>query len=158
MVILSILIFSCSPDSKPEEDSKESEQATMPPLSVKTVARGIELTIDAPVEGEEIDTDIYKKMKGSFAGELPEGFEFWILIKDEFNYFAQYPKPTAASNKWQQKNIRLNTPGSWEIHICIANEEAVKWLDNKEKEGKFDGFEKLPKGIETVDFINVIRK
>lgn len=119
---------------------------------VNRVALG--LTIDAPRRDEIITGEVYNDMEGTFSGDIPNGYKLWVLAHDQYNYFLMHP-PTQfirTMGKWSQPNIRLVTPGNWELHVCLANDKASKWCQKRVDRNDWSGFSKLPKGMESIRY------
>ncbi len=119
----------------------------------------LEVTIDRPTTDEEIDA-VYDKMRGSFQGQIPKNHNLWVLARDRHNYFLMYPPTQIVHSKgqWSQKNIRLGSPGSWELVLCVANAEASLWLQTKADKQDWGGFPSLPAGLEIIGSVEVLRK
>lgn len=125
---------------------------------VNRVALG--LTIDIPCQGDIISGDAYNDMKGKFTGDIPPGYRLWVLARDQFNYFLMYP-PTqsiATQGLWSQTNVRLATPGRWELHVCLADEKASRSFEDKAKRNDWAGFSNLPEGVAVVRQIVVEKR
>ena len=88
-------------------------------------------TIDTPREGEMIRTRVYNDMHGTYEGDIPPGYTLRVLARDPHNYFLMYPpmQVMRTMRRWSQTNIRLATPGRWELHVAMANEKASQWLE-----------------------------
>lgn len=116
------------------------------------------VTIESPKQGETIKEPAFD-MRGKYVGEIPNGYKLWVLIKDQYNYFMAYPPPSVAipTKSWSQRNVRLGSLGSWELHVCLANKAASQWLEDRAKKGIWAGFPSLPEGIKTVKYIKVNR-
>jgi len=118
------------------------------------------VSIDAPLSGEIINESPYNDMHGTFEKEIPSDYTLWVVARDQYNYFLMYP-PTQVNNikkQWSQTNIRLSTPGRWELHLCVANKEATSWLEGRAKRGEWSGFSSLPKGMDSVHSVTVEKK
>jgi len=117
-------------------------------------------TIDVPKEGGTITETAYNDMSGTFVGGIPDGYKLWVVARDQYNYFLTYP-PTQvvpAMGKWSQTNVRLSTPGRWELHVCLANKKASEWFQKRVDGNDWSGFPSLPEGAETVRYVTVTRK
>ena len=113
-------------------------------MQVVTSQVALSLQIDSPKDRSVIDKDIIM-MEGTFKGQLPYGYKLWILAM-HFQYYMMYP-PTQfrrTMGKWSQTNVRLTSKGRWELHVCVANEEASSWFEAKASRGDFSGFPRLP--------------
>lgn len=119
----------------------------------------IELTIDAPKEGEKIATDVFDGMNGSYAGVVPSGHKLYVLARDRFNFFLMYPPPQVAhaTKRWSQTNIRLATDGRWELHVCVADGAGAAWLEGRAAADDWSGFPALPSGIQSAKSVTVER-
>lgn len=125
--------------------------------AVKEKADAFRLTIDSPKEGDTIVGDSYNDMRGTFEGDIQKGYGLWVLARDQYNFFLMYP-PTHVIRKmgqWSQTNIRLSTSGQWELHVCLADEKASKWFQDKAGRNDWSGFPALPDGAETVQYVAV---
>lgn len=118
------------------------------------------LTIAEPKEGEIIASDVYNDMQGTYTGELPSGYSLWVLVKDQHNFFLMYPQTQVVPKmkSWIQKNIRLATKGRWELHVCLTNEQASRWLQTRVDKNDWSGFPSLPEGMQTVQYVRVQRR
>jgi hypothetical protein len=129
-------------------------------LKKVVAAAALSLTIEAPREGEVISTDVYNDMHGVFEGDIPEGYQLWVLARDQYNYFLIFPPTqfTRTMQKWSQTSVRLATPGRWELHVCLADQKASEFLRDKAEGNDWSGFSTLPKGMETISYVIVKRK
>ncbi len=119
----------------------------------------LEVTIDSPISGGSISA-VFDGMKGTFRGSLPDDHQMWVLARDRHNYFLMYP-PTQVVHSlgtWSQKGVRLGSPGSWELLLCIANANASLWLKNRADQQNWGGFKTLPQGLEIVGSVDVTRQ
>jgi len=118
------------------------------------------LSIESPEEGETISGNVYDAMHGSLDRDIPYGYTLWVLAKDRYNYFLMYPPTQFARTmgKWSQTNVRLNTPGRWELHVCLADKKASAALQSKADRNDLAGFPTLPPGMETVHYVTVQKR
>jgi hypothetical protein len=121
-----------------------------------TITPSLTVTIELP-EQEETIGRAYDKMRGTYKGEIPDGYKLWVLAQDAHNYFLMYPPPSinTSTKSWSQRSV-LTSPGRWEIHVCLANRAASQLLENKAKSGDFSGFPSLPDGMEIVKSVSVV--
>ena len=136
------------------------QKAEIGNLQTVTTAVAVDLTIDVPEEGEIITSGTYDDMEGSYVGKLPSGYRLWVLARDQYNYFLMYPptQVTPTMGRWSQTNVRLATPGPWELHVCVGNEVASRWLEARAKKRNWSGFPSPPEGMETVRYVTVKRQ
>ncbi|MBM4148324.1 MAG: hypothetical protein FJ224_04705 [Lentisphaerae bacterium] len=116
-------------------------------------------TINTPRNGDNIEVPVYDEMWGTFKGTIPQGYRLWVLAKESSNFFLMHP-PTQVTNtmkRWNQTNVRLATPGRWELHVCIADRDASDWLEARARQNNWSGFPTLPAGAETVEYVVVNR-
>jgi len=137
----------------------EAQAKALRELKGTAIATFGNLTIDEPAEGSSIGADV-PGMHGTFTGDIPETYKLWIVVRDQYNYFLMYPpaEVTPAMGKWSQTNVRLGTPGRWELHVCLADKTASEWFQKKADSNDWSGFATLPKGAETVRYVTVNRK
>ena len=133
------------------------QKAQIEDLHVVAAAVAVTLTIDAPREREVIRVESYEDMHGRYVGELPVGHRLWVLARDQYNYFLMYPptQVTPTMRHWSQTNVILATPGRWELHVCVVDEAASRWLENRANSRDWSGFPSLPEGIRTVRYVTV---
>ena len=128
-------------------------------LQALAITTALDITIQKP-RADEMLPAVYNDMGGTFNGTIPFGYKLWVLVRDPTNYFLAYP-PTQVvptEQRWAQTNVRLPTPGSWELLICIGNEEASQWLQKRADNHDWSGFSKLPDGLEILRTQNVTRQ
>lgn len=143
-----------------QEKELAEHQKALDALKINTTKVFRSLTIEVPNKDAKISDAVYDKMRGTFTGEIPEDYHLWVLAKDSFNFFLVSPQTqfTRTMHQWSQTNIRLNTPGQWELHVCLANKKACDWFQNRVNTNDFSGFAKLPDGAETVNIVVVEKK
>jgi len=145
------------------KDVKSQKPPAQPETEIKlqdSVHMIKKMTIDVPKEGTLITQGVYNEMHGTYEGKIATGYKLWVLAKDSYNFYLMYP-PTEvvpSMQSWSQTNIRLATPGRWELHVCLANEAASKWLKVRATAGNWGGFPSLPEGMETVRSVKVKRQ
>lgn len=117
------------------------------------------LEIEFP-ENKTVITNKNTEISGVINVTLPEGYKLWILTRKS-KFFLQDPPPvvTPTQATWSQNNVKLPIPGEWEIHVCVADENATKSLQRKISSGRGDiGFPELPPGLATVKYVKVTRE
>lgn len=117
--------------------------------------------IQRPVPGEIIMDDVFHGMKG-VAFDIPSDQKLVVFATDpdHFNYFLMFPFPrfNARNHIFEQNNIRLASPGDgWELHICAATDEAVRYLSSCAQRGEWS-FPNLVDGIVILDTVRVERR
>jgi len=129
-------------------------------LREAAAAAFLSLTIDEPAEGRVIASGVYSEMHGTFAGDIPETYKLWVVARDQYNYFLMYPptQVTRTMHRWSQTAVQLKAPGRWELHVCLADEKASKWFQEKADRNDWSGFASLPEGAETVRYVTVEKK
>jgi hypothetical protein len=102
---------------------------------LRALASGValDITIDNPAEGQVLPP-VYDDMEGSFRGSIPPNHYVWVLAKDRFDHFLMYP-PTQvahAAQRWSQTNVKLPSPGDWQLALCLANNDASACCRNEQ--------------------------
>jgi lipopolysaccharide export LptBFGC system permease protein LptF len=95
---------------------------------------------------------------GTINGEVPEGHKLFILLKNRYNYFLQYPPISVSIKEWSQLNVRFASNGSWKILLCLADGQAASYFDNLANQKKWGGFPKLPEGAKILKSIVVTKR
>ncbi len=152
-LIVAVMAFVVVPTACAQSQMDDDEE-------LKKVAKSLAATlkIEKPVK-DEVIPPVYDDMQGSFGGDIPSKYSLWVLARDRHNYFLMWPPMHVdVTNRWSQRNVRLATKGRWELHVCLANERAAKWLKRKANRNDFSGFTLLPKGMLTVRSVSVQRK
>lgn len=117
-------------------------------------AEKLKVTFSSPVDGESIPR-VYDNLRGTIQGDIPEKHQLYCFIKDKYNYFVQSPQPSVAAGRFKQMNVRCSTKGSWELHLVLANPEAIVVIEGRIKDGIFAGMKELPEGAVTLNFVDV---
>jgi hypothetical protein len=128
-------------------------------LETKKVA--LDLTIESPRGGEIIRDYPYNEMRGTYSGVIPDGYELWVLARDEYNFYIMYPPTvvTPTMGNWSQTGITLRTPGRWELHVCLVNQQASQWIQTRVSLNDWSGFPTInDKGMATVKFVVVTKE
>ncbi len=114
----------------------------------------LRLSINSPLNGEAIKTNIYRQMYGTLSGRLPEAYSLWIFAKDEKSFFLQSPQISyfPINKKWSQSNIKLPHLGQWDLHVCMANKMASTWARDKLARNNEKGVSSLPIGFESIGY------
>lgn len=138
----------------------ELQRAEIQKIQKVTSEVALTLSIEAPRDGETLTRDVYHDMHGTYIGQLPLGYRLWVLIRDQYNFYLVYPPTlvTRTMKSWSQTNVSLPTPGRWELHVCVADEEVSQQLEARAAHNDRSGFSSLPDGMETVRYVVVTRK
>lgn len=112
----------------------------------------------APRDGDVISVDVYQDLQFVVDGEL-NGSKLWVVIKDEYSHFIQNPPPARnpRTGEFTQRNLRLATPGRWEILIVNATRSADRVFEDAVRRGDF-AMARLPDGATTLDCVVVERQ
>lgn len=100
-----------------------------------------------PRNGDIITTAEYDEMSGTV--ELADSGTVFVFARDKFNYFLQYPPSEVDGGSFSQSNIRLSTPGKWELHLCVATPAAAAGLHAAARRGEW-AFPVLPGGVTSI--------
>ncbi len=125
-----------------------------------TAPASVGATITSPKEGGVVAALPYDGMAGTLEAPLPAGRSLRVLARDSYNYFLMNP-PTqvvADTKAWTQTNIRLATPGNWELLLCLVDDKAAKWLDDRAAKEDWSGFSTPPPGLEILRTVHVTRE
>lgn len=114
------------------------------------------MEIVQPAENQALPP-VYDEMHGSCTTAVPSPYTLWVLGKDRYNYFLMYPPPQVdpVAGRWTQTNVRLNTPGNWQLAIYLADGEASAWLRRRGETGDWSGFAELPGEMVRLRTVNV---
>ncbi len=109
---------------------------------ISQVVQDVDISITSPQKGTIISNNPYELLEGTFTGTIPADVSMWVLAKDPFNYFLMYPETQIIrkAGAWSQSNVRLATPGKWELFVCLASKRADSWLHAYGKAGDYKGF------------------
>lgn len=120
----------------------------------------LNVSISTPVEGDIIEADSYSQMNGTFEGVLPDSLTLRVLAKDEYSYFIVDPAPILDPTQftWKQSNVRLSTPGKWELIVYVSNQSASDSLRNWVKANGYAGFSVPPNGMKPLCRVRVRRQ
>ncbi|MFZ0033913.1 MAG: hypothetical protein WAK60_02845 [Sedimentisphaerales bacterium] len=116
------------------------------------------LSVSKPKDDDIIREQVFEEMEGKIENSLQSGYVLWVLAKNQYHYFLQNPPIAIVGNNWSQKNIRLSTPGRWELHIYLASNSADRWFKDRAESRNWGGFDRLPRGAEILVSITVHRK
>ena len=97
------------------------------------------------------------KIKGTLSGNIPFGYNLYILTQERYNYFLQNPPVQVVStqNRWYQDNVKFGSPGQWKIHICLADESASIHFDKMAASNNWSGFSSLPEGCRIINYVEI---
>ncbi len=146
--------------ARPQAQGATTQTAATTAQAPVSVAPTVELVIDRPKEGEAITALPYDGMRGTLVGELPPGSSLRVLVRDSYNYFLMNPPVQfdKATGEWSQTNVRLSTPGRWQLCVCLADEQAASWLDGRVRRSDWSGFSALPDGLVVLRAVNVTKE
>lgn len=135
-----------------DEARKALEQANFAVLSSATA-------IDVPAAGELIEEVPYDDMTGRLLAEVPAGYGLRVVARDAYSYYLMNPVPVAiaAAKTWSQTNVRLGSPGTWHLMLCLADRDALAWFDDRVRRGDWSGFPTLPPVTRVLAAVSVMK-
>ena len=158
-LVTAILSLIAASISLKQVATTRAEVSELKEINATTINVWGKLDIHSPLPKAEIREETIE-MEGSIEGGIPEGYDLWVFaLSDAGQYFLQTPKTIvdSSNNRWIQKGIKLNIKGNWELHVCIATEEASDML-RKRITGQINtGFSSLPDGVKTIKFVKIKR-
>jgi hypothetical protein len=141
-----------------EEIQSQQEMIQAQQKQLDDLARilSLDVSIDRPGDGETLPS-VYDAMEGSISSSVPPDHELRVVARDRHNYFLVHPPPQVAhtARTWSQTDVRLNSPGDWQLALCLANEHASAWLDERARRNDWSGFPQLPEGMVILRSVNV---
>lgn len=130
-----------------------------PPINPVEARRPLHAAIHVPQTGATIRDSVYNEMTGTI-DLLPAGSRAYIFLHSEFGWFLQYPavRVDPRTNTFTAGNIRMATPGRWEIHVSIASRAGAEILERMAMRADWGAISSLPEGVESVGHVAVVRE
>jgi hypothetical protein len=83
--------------------------------------------------------------------------EAFIVTRDRFNWFIQWPpvRVDPRTGEFIQENVRVATPGKWELHLVIVSPQTGRLFHDRAERGDWGGMAALPPGTTSAASVSI---